>query len=546
VECRRNLELIWLLGGLRPNYHSIADFRRDNAKALKALNREFVQLCRALALIDGERVGVDGSFFKASASAASVKTLTQLKRELAALEREIDAYHAEIEANDATETDSADPVSFDAEQLEALKAQVAETQATIKTLEEHDETQLSHTDPDARRLRKNGKSVVGYNVQISVDDQHKLILDAELTNAGNDQGQLAGAVERCGEALGGSIAQRASAATEAAATASPAVSGASSQVLEAPGADDAPSECRCEAAAAHTPAATPAMAERGASSAPAAPSPAANAQAPIDASAAAERAPADTEAPPSAPVYVADSGYYTDADIAACAAQGVPIYVPIPNKASSAEAHGRFPGSDFRYDAEADAYRCPNDCALSPRGQPTRKNGNLRQAYVSRAKDCDDCPLRAQCLPQKSRTRKLYRSEHADAVERHRQHMATDVAKAEIAHRGALCEHPFGTLKRWMGWDHFLVRGLEKAGGELGLIIHCYNLKRVLNILGVAGFIERCRQLRAAAAAQRAAIKRRVFARHASPAQALWEAICAFADLTPSGTPSPHGVPSAR
>jgi hypothetical protein len=68
----------------------------------------------------------------------------------------------------------------------------------------------------------------------------------------------------------------------------------------------------------------------------------------------------------------------------------------------------------------------------------------------------------------------------------------------------------------------------------------------VLSILGVAGFIECCRQLRAAAAAQRAAIKRCVFACRASPAQTLWEAICAFADLTPFGTHSPQGVLSAR
>jgi hypothetical protein len=166
----------------------------------------------------------------------------------------------------------------------------------------------------------------------------------------------------------------------------------------------------------------------------------------------------------------------------------------MPEKASSAKADGRFPGSDFRYDAEADCYRCPNDCTLHPQGQPSLKNGNRRQAYVSRREDCDGCPLRAQCLPEKSATRKLYRSEHADAVERHRRHMASDQAKAEIAHRGALCEHPFGTLKRWMGWDHFLVRGMEKAGGELSLITHCYNLKRAMSILGVQGFIERCRQ----------------------------------------------------
>jgi hypothetical protein len=58
--------------------------------------------------------------------------------------------------------------------------------------------------------------------------------------------------------------------------------------------------------------------------------------------------------------------------------------------------------------------------------------------------------------------------------------------------RAALCEHPFGTLKRWMGWDHFLVRGLEKVQGELALLVHCYNFRRVLSILGLDGFRAAC------------------------------------------------------
>jgi hypothetical protein len=211
-------------------------------------------------------------------------------------------------------------------QLEALKAQVAETQATIKTLEEHGETQLSHTDPDARRLRKNAKSVVGYNVQISVDDQHKLILDAELTNAGNDQGQLAGAIERCGEALCGNVAPRASAATEAPASASPAVSGESSR--------------------------------------------AANAQAPVAACAAADQAPVDTEASPAAPVYVADSGYYTDADIGACAAQGVVIYVPTPTRPAAPRPMGASPAATSATMPRPTATAAPTTASSAPAGSP--------------------------------------------------------------------------------------------------------------------------------------------------------------------------------
>lgn len=541
TECRRNLELIWLLGGLRPGYHSIADFRRDNAEALKALNREFVQLCRKLALVGGERVGIDGSFFKGDAGAASVKTSKQIEREIAAIEREIDDYLAAIERNDAGEgePDAAELPPVDAERLEELKSRIAEKREIVDDLNKRGETQVSHTDPDARRLHKNGRSVVGYNVQSSIDDKHKLIIDIELTNAGNDQGQLVPAITRCAEVLADDAGQSASAEADP--------SPAAVAVGEPSPTADAPSGRCGEAAGAETSAATPATAERASSGAAAdtEPSPAADVQPPVEACGdGADPAPADTAAPST--VYVADSGYFTGADIAACEARGVPIYVPIPKKGSSAEAAGRFPGSDFRYDADADCYHCPNDCELHPRGKPSLKNGSLRQAYFSRTEDCKGCPLRGQCLPAKSATRKLYRSEHADAVERHRQHMVGDEAKAEIAHRGALCEHPFGTLKRWMGWDHFLVRGQDKASGELNLITHCYNLKRVLNILGVEGFIEHCRQRRAAAAAQQEGEKRCVFASHARRARRLWQALCAFADPAPINTTWLRGALSAR
>jgi transposase len=90
-ECQHNIEPIWLLGGLRPGYHGIANFRRDNVKALKAVNFEFVKLCRELDLIGGKYVGIDGSFCNASASASadSVKTLTGLERDLARLDPEM-------------------------------------------------------------------------------------------------------------------------------------------------------------------------------------------------------------------------------------------------------------------------------------------------------------------------------------------------------------------------------------------------------------------------------------------------------------------------
>ena len=196
-----DLEVMWLLKGLQPGYHTIADFRKDNAKALKAVNRQFMLLCREPGLYGGTRVGLDVSFFNGNAGAGSIKTKQQLERELAALERDIERYHEEIDTADAGEASGPAQPTLTAEQLAALQERARRRRDQLKVLAETGETQLSRTDPDARRLTKNGKQVTGYNVQIVVDDRHGLILTHEVTNAGNDYGQLTVMAEQSRQAL---------------------------------------------------------------------------------------------------------------------------------------------------------------------------------------------------------------------------------------------------------------------------------------------------------------------------------------------------------
>jgi transposase len=198
-EARRNLELIWLIKGIKPGYRTIANFRKDNWAALKAVSREFVLMMRELGLVGGERVAIDGAFFDGNASKASITTRKKLAEQLAALDRDIEAYGAALEANDVAEAAHApaegDGGGCDGEDVAqkvvaALKEKRATVQADVARLEESGETQLSRTDPDARRLSKSGQMVAGYNVQIAVDDKHKLIVASEVVNDGNDSGQL--------------------------------------------------------------------------------------------------------------------------------------------------------------------------------------------------------------------------------------------------------------------------------------------------------------------------------------------------------------------
>src|SRR5206468_2909270 len=98
------------------------------------------------------------------------------------------------------------------------------------------------------------------------------------------------------------------------------------------------------------------------------------------------------------------------------------------------------------------------------------------------------CPLRRRCLAAKAHRRDIYRWVHEDVIERHRARMTQ--ADALMRRRGALAEHPFGTLKCRAGYRHFLVRGFDKVRGEWGLMALCYNFARVLSILGFDGFTD--------------------------------------------------------
>lgn len=205
-EARRNLEVIWLLRGLRPGYRTIAGFRKDNWAALRAVNRDFVVLARRAGLVGGEVVAIDGAFFDGSAGKASIKTRRKLDEQLAAIDKEIEAYGAALEAGDATEAaqqDGGAGAGEDAAQkMAALLTRRGQLKADLARLDESGETQLSRTDPDARILSKRGQVVAGYNVQIAVDDAHKLIVASEVVNDGNDTGQLYRMAKAAKEELG--------------------------------------------------------------------------------------------------------------------------------------------------------------------------------------------------------------------------------------------------------------------------------------------------------------------------------------------------------
>lgn len=191
AECGRNLEVIWLLQGLKPSYKTIANFRKDNLQALEQVNQDFVQLCKELNLFGAELVGIDGSFFRGNVSRSHVFTAERLKQSLERIEASIGRYLDDLNQMDQAEEQASGKVEDLQAKLAQLRERQAKRQAQAQQLQASGEKQIAEVDEDARLLRKRGQCVAGYNVQTAVDAKHKLIVAGAVTQDGNDSQQAA-------------------------------------------------------------------------------------------------------------------------------------------------------------------------------------------------------------------------------------------------------------------------------------------------------------------------------------------------------------------
>lgn|SRR5574341_6685 len=392
-ETKVNVEVMWLLGKLTPDFKTVADFRRDNPAAIKRVCREFTVLCRKLKLFGGELVAIDGSKFKAVNNRRRNFNEGRLSQAIKALEQKIAGYLQSLDQADAAdETDPDEPGPTTAElraKIAELKERKAKYQAAQQGMKESGAKQVSLTDPDSRSMVMHHHSTeVGYNVQTVVDDQHHLIVEHEVTNDPTDHAHLAEMALRAKATLG-------------------------VEQLEV----------------------------------------------------------------------VADMGYYDGAEVKQCAAAGITTYIPKPITSIN-QKRGLFTKQDFVYDEAKDCYRCPAGAELTYRYESFEQNRQIR--YYATPK-CLGCPIKSKCTTnQRGRRISRWVDEKllADMARRVR-------ARPELMRRRQqLSEPPFGTIKRAMNQGYFLMRGLHKVGAEMSLTILSYNLKRVINIIGVKKLIE--------------------------------------------------------
>jgi len=204
-ETHRNIEVLWLLGKLQPDFKTIANFRRDNGRAIRKVCRAFTSFCRDLDLFGGALVAIDGSKFKAVNNPGRNYTAKSLARSMKRIDKKIDEYLEELDRNDELEPDEP---KFTKEELQEkiriLKEQMKDNRDLSKKIEESRESQISLTDPDSRSMAVGGKrrTSVGYNVQTCVDEKHKMIVDHEVTNNVNDHGLLSEMAIRAKKTLG--------------------------------------------------------------------------------------------------------------------------------------------------------------------------------------------------------------------------------------------------------------------------------------------------------------------------------------------------------
>jgi len=392
-EIKRNVEMMWLCAGLTPSYKTIADFRKENSKALKKVFREFVLLCKELELITGELVAVDGAFLRANASKNQLITKRTVVSDLKEIDEKIDSYLNKMTFADNEEKKEKN-LTLPVNKLSKMKTKKNKLDKDLALLEEKGLTQYNRTDPDAKLMVKPAHNLMAYNTQIVVDDTFKFIVVTEVSSQNNDTQKLY------------NMAMETKAVTK-------------------------------------------------------------NESITI----------------------VGDTGYYSAKEIEKCHQANIDIVVSIPNKEKQQKDRGYYLYSDFMYDKENDYFICPNQQQLT-KSNSVIKKGNGTKAYVYRAgsKTCNNCMLRDKCIPQHTAYKRVSRSQYSDVVMKHKEKMDTIRANKLIKKRGSIVEHPFGTIKQTLGWNHFLVRGLEKVSGENALIMFTYNFRRLLNLIGIGLF----------------------------------------------------------
>jgi len=398
-ECKRNIEVMWLLDNLKPDDKTISNFRKDNKKAITEVFKQFSMLCNELGLYGKEVIAVDGSKFRANNSRRKNYTKNKVKKMLKYYEETANQYMELLSENDETDEESVDYTKEEiASKLEAAQRRIEELTEMAAEIEKSGE--ISITDPDAKHMGvSNNGTDIAHNVQIAVDSKNHLVVAVDVVSTPADQNQLHNMSLKAVEELR----------------------------LKETKNDELEKETE-------------------------------------------ERYIITS---------LADKGYYCGEELEKCENDHIKAIVP-KQKSGTRTGDEAYIKDKFIYDKDKDIYICPKGEELQNISKPNSKDKTYRNTEA-----CGQCKHKAKCTTAK-KGRIIKRGPYQETYDKVDQ--ITLENKALYRQRQMIVEHPFGTVKRTLGFTYFLTRGNENVKAESCMHFFTYNLIRVINILGAKEF----------------------------------------------------------
>jgi transposase len=392
-----NVSFIWLMGGLKPDHKTIAEFRRSNKEVLKKVLRQCVRLCIKLGLMGGNALFVDGTKIRANASRCHSHEQGYYQQLLTETDQRIEQVVEESERIDQQEEGLGSSVAMEKELAKAgrLKSKV---QQALEAFKHSDQKQINLSDPECAVMHSVQGSHASYNVQAVVDDKHGLIVHAQALSETSDVNQFARQIEQANE------------------------------VLEKPCA-----------------------------------------------------------------VACADAGYADTEELQKIDAQQITVIVPSQRQALH-EEEKPFSKSHFTYDKDHDRYQCPEGHHL--KYESTDRPTGKRHYLITAPQLCYQCVHYGECTSAK-KGRKIIRLPLEEVKQRLEAQYQQPASQEIYAKRKARVEHPFGHIKRNLKTDAFLMRGRAGVNAETSLLATCFNLTRMIKILGFSALMAKLSALSA-------------------------------------------------
>ncbi len=386
-ECKRNIEVMWLLNSLCPDHNTISNFRRDNPKAIKKVFRETVSVTRHFELIGGKLLAGDSTKLRAQNSKKNNYNQKKIDRHLEYIENKLAEYQKALEENDGDK----DEIKKEIEKQQKRKEGYKELEDKLKG---SGQPQISTSDPDSRQLiTRNNITEVAYSLQTTVDAKNNIPIDYRVTNS-NDSKEMGGMLRRAKAILG--------------------TNGFTA---------------------------------------------------------------------------LYDKGYHTGSELSIADLLNINALVAIPPLSGASHApHPDYDVAHFVYNKEKDTYTCPQGHLLTTKGNWLYAKNSMGgisfrfKNYTTR--ECKICEVRELCTKSAVNGKQVRRSEFTDNIENNKKRVQEN--EKTYKRRQAIVEHPYGTIKRQWGFNYIITKKYrERAEADCGLILTAYNLRRIINLIGL-------------------------------------------------------------